>query len=107
MSNRIGCFVKNVTASGTQVRLSDVSLKVHTAIVQAKRTNTGYTMVGDETTDYGTFLGVQLGEPAAGSTPASVVFSSSREGSNEVELFDIWIDAEVNGEGVSVTYTKS
>lgn len=107
MSNRVGSFTKDVATSGTQLQLSSTSLKVNSAIVQAKRTNTGYIAVGGENADYATFLGVQLGEPAAGSTPASVLFSSSRDGANEVELADIWVDCEVNGEGVSVTWTKA
>lgn len=107
MSNRIGSFTTTVTTSGTQVQLSTTVGKVNTVIVQAKRTNTGYTAVGDSTADYATMLGIQLGEPALGATPASVTFSSSREGANEVDLADIWVDAEVNGEGVSVTYTKA
>ena len=107
MANRIGSFTKTVATSGTQLQLSTTVGKVNTVIVQALRTNTGYVAVGDSTADYATMIGVQLGEPTTGSTPASVVFSSSREGSNEVDLSDIWVDVEVNGEGVSVTWTRA
>ena len=107
MANRIGAFLKTVTTSGTQVQLSTTSLKVHTAIVQAEADNTGTITVGDSAADSATGLGVTLGIPTAGGTPASVVFSSSRDGSNEVELADIWIDSSVNGDGVKVVWTKS
>jgi len=107
MANRIGVFIKTVTTSGTQVALSTTVGKVHTAIVQAEADNTGTITVGDSSADSATGLGITLGIPSAGGTPASVVFSSSREGSQEVDLADIFIDSSVNGDGVKVVYTKA
>lgn len=105
MANRVGVFITTVTTSGTQVRLSTSDLLVHTAIVQAEHDNTGYIVVGGADVDYATGLGISLGVPAADGTPPSVVFSSSRPGSREVNLADIWIDAETNGDGVKVMYS--
>lgn len=107
MANRIGSFLKVVTTSGTQVALSATSLKVHTAVIQVEHDNTGYMAVGDSAVDFATGLGIILGVPVADQTPASVVFSSSRNGSNEVELADIYIDSEVNGDGVKVVWHKA
>jgi hypothetical protein len=107
MSNRIGNFLKTVTTGGTAVALSATSLKVNTATVQAKGDNSGYLQVGSSTVLYSSGEGVRLGIPAANSTPASIVFSSTRDGANEVELADIFIDVSVNGEGATVTWTKA
>ena len=105
MSNRIYDFIKTVTSSGTAVALSSTNLKVNTAIVQAEHDNTRYILVGGATALYSTGRGISLGVPVADTTPPSVVFSSSRDGSNEVDLNDIYIDAETNGDGVKVVYT--
>jgi len=105
MANRVKCFLKTVTTSGTQVQLSTTDLKVATAIIQAEHDNTGTITVGDDAADSATGLGITLGIPAAGGTPASVVATSSRPGSAEVNLADFWIDCSVNGDGVKVLYT--
>lgn len=107
MANRIGTFTKTVTTAGTAVALSSTTLKVSAVVVQALATNTGYIHVGDSTVLAASLLGARLGIPSAGSTPASVVFSSAHFGGNDVNLEDFYIDSTVNGEGVSVTWTKA
>lgn len=107
MSNRIGTFTKTVTTAGTRVALSSTDLKVSAVLVQALSTNTGFIHVGDVTVLASTLLGVRLGIPSSGSTPASVTFSSAHFGGNDVNLADFYIDSTVNGEGVSVTWTKA
>lgn len=101
MANRFFTFNKTVAATGTQEPLSATPLRVAVAIIQTLRTNTGYITVGALDADYATNIGVNLGVPVADSTPPSIVFRSTRE-ANEVDLAKFYIDAETNGDGVSV-----
>jgi hypothetical protein len=83
-------LVKNVTTAGTQVPLSASSLGFAEVIIQAKVTNTGYIYIGDLGVDY-TYLAL-----SAGSTV-------DLDGG---DFKDIYIDSDVNGEGVTCFYRK-
>jgi hypothetical protein len=89
---------KVITAAGTAERLSTASVGMRTVTIQALITNTGNIAIGGATVDVtpGSERGATLVPGAA------TVIGGSTEG--EDDLRDIWIDAAVNGEGVSYFY---
>lgn len=106
MANRNFVFTKTVAVSGTQEPLKPTRQLVACAVVQCLKGNTGYVTVGDAAADYAGNLGINLGVPSANSTPASAVFSSTRE-VNEVDLNAIYIDVQTGGNGVVVYCTEA
>lgn len=107
MANPVGDFLKTVTTAGTRVALSATELKVATAVVQALASNTGYITLGSSTVVASTFRGLTIEAASSGSTPASISLVSSRDGANEIDLSQIFIDSELNGNGVAVFWTKA
>ena len=102
-----GAFIKTIASTAAPEAIAAAPFKVYSAIIQALPTNTGSVQVGDLAVDYTTGLGVRLAKPVADGTPASLVLSSSREGSREVDLSKYFVDVQVNGEGVSVLWSNS
>lgn len=94
---------KAITTAGTAERL--VATKGTMAWwveIQAFRGNTGYVSVGASTTlvATGTERGVILG--ALSSKPFAI--DARPGGMGMIDLYDIWINAEVNDEGVNFVY---
>lgn len=85
---------KNVTTAGTRVQLATDSTPCLDIIVQAKRGNTGRIYVGGSLVANDDSNGVYLN--AGQSISLSVT-----------NLNQVYIDATVNGEGVSFTYTAT
>lgn len=75
-----------VTAAGTQVTLTAASIPCREVVIQAKAANTDFIYVGGS--DIAAGAGIQL---------------DAREGVtiNIDDAFKVWIDAGVNGEGVT------
>ena len=93
--------IKTVVATaGIPKRLSDVSIKTPAAVVTALETNTGAVHIGDSSIDSSTELGTPL-ESQESLELKAVDYEGTSE---EVELSDIYIDADNNGEGVIVSY---
>jgi len=96
---------KTITTAGTPERLVASETKVATVVIQALggdnangSKNTGKIKIGKS--DVSFVRGVILGIPTAGATAPSFTLESSK-GINEINLFEIWVDSGINGEGVS------
>lgn len=93
-------FDKDVTVAGTAEQLGANDLQVDSAVIQAKEGNTGKIFLGSSSVgndgQSGTFL-------TSGGT-----YNLSLAGiSGKYNLETIYLNAEVSGEGVTVTYFKS
>lgn len=85
-------FQKVVTAAGTQERLKAAEFFVRKAIICALLSNTNKVYVGGAAVSDSAF-GVELN---AGDTfPVE-----------NTDLYNIWIDTDVNGEGVAILYGR-
>lgn len=87
----------NVTTAGTAEEISPTSLQVRSAVIQAKKDNTGSIYIGssevDNSGNKGTFLN------------AGEAYTLAQDGTDELyNLNEVFIDADVSGEGVTVTY---
>ena len=85
--------LKTVTAGGTPERLVADNTSVKSCLVQALESNTGNVIIGDGSIDPATGQGIEI-------TPLN---SITLEG---VDLYDWYVDADTNGEGVSLTYSE-
>ena len=95
------CFMKTVTTAGTQVQLTTSDIRVPAIIIQAERSNTGYIYIGDSEVSSSNY-GVDLGA-ADSQTITSQTFGLAGA---TISLKDIWIDASVSTDGVSVLYLE-
>lgn len=86
--------LKTVTTKGTPEALSADHTFVKYVIVQALEANTGNVLVGDSNVDYTTDQGTQL----------APLNSMTLEG---VYLDEVYVDVDVDGEGVSITYEQT
>lgn len=90
---------KTVTTAGTQVALTSSQIVTPKVVIQAKPGNTGNIFVGTadvSSSDYGVVLA-----PGASTT---LVASHIETGESGLDLTSIWVDAAVNGEGVTFLY---
>lgn len=87
---------KSVAAAGTREALVRTRTPAAWVIVQATQTNTGKVYVGGNTVAVG--AGVTLASPGD-----SVTFPY-QGGLGAYDLKEIYVDAEVNGEGVDYDY---
>ena len=87
---------KTVTTAGTRVQLSSTQVLAVNVSIQAKAANTGVIYVGGATIS--SSRGVAL---AAGDTLALLPMARQNE---YYDLQSIWLDASVNGEGVTYAY---
>ena len=98
-----------VATAGTKVRLTDnevdpaADFTVHSLLIVAQETNTGRIFIGGSTLDKATGVGViaVLAIPTDNSIPSFDGVSSYQK------LNDLYIDAEVNGDGVYVSCEKA
>lgn len=90
---------KNVTTAGAAVPISATDLQVRSAVIQAKIANTGLIYVGSNAVDNSGDTGTAL---AAGET-----YVLAQGGSNDLyNLKATYIDADQDGEGVTVTFYR-
>ncbi len=88
----IGSGQTVVAAAGTRVQLTATSTPILSVTVKALSTNTGIIYVGGD--DVSAAIGLELINPGE---------SASVDVDN---LTDVWIDAAVNGEGVSYIFLR-
>lgn len=90
-------IAKNVTTAGTAVSISDTDLLVRSAVIQARKANTGDIAMGDQAVTNNGLSGTVLA--------ARDTYTLAEDGSNDLyNLKDIWINADASGDGVTVTY---
>lgn len=97
-------LMKAVATAGTQVTLSATDLFVLAASIQVENDNTGTIVIGGptvSTSDYGALLPI----PTAGVLSPS--FNLARPDKGNLNLKEVWIDASVSTDGVSVTYIEA
>lgn len=87
-----------VSTGGTPVRLSATPLYVKSVIVQARTANTDFVYVGDSTAQ------LQALEPRR----SLKVWGDAMDNgtSAKINLQDVWVNANVSGEGVTFTYLE-
>lgn len=92
---------KTVTAAGTAERLSATSSRYHMIVLQAECDNTGNIHIGGSSVDSSNGILLDACE--------SFTFTgSNNKGSNiPFDLYEIWIDADTNGEGVKILGIKN
>ena len=93
---------QTVTTAGIAVPLSNTSLSVAKVILQAKKSNTGYIYYGDSNVSAEDGLFLPPHTDSLNTTPKTPVISSGI--GNNVDLSNIFIDAEKDGEGVNFLY---
>lgn len=87
-----------VATAGTRQQISASNLYALSVAIQAKKANTGKIYVGDSSVS-----STRGHELAAGET--YIVDGQGKPNSlEEVNLADLYVDAQTNGEGVNVTY---
>lgn len=93
----------SVTTAGTPQRLSATSLNANSILIMAKDTNTGNVYIGHSqaTAASGKGAVLEIGD--------SYVVRGSYD-RNMLESFDlkeIWVDADISGDGVVVQYVRA
>lgn len=98
----ITSYKRTVTTAGTAVRLATSSLKVQKAAIKALSTNSGLIYIGKthNADDVSSSDGFELSAKEALSLDPYDV----RGQDTVIDLYDIWIDAATNGEGVTVIF---
>jgi hypothetical protein len=97
---------KTVATAGTRVQLiATTPTKAQGVCIQALSSNTGKIYIGDSTVVGSTLVGCGyvLGIPAGAVIPG---FSTTIQASNALDVSQFYIDADVNGEGVLVSYIR-
>ena len=84
-------FIKNVTSGGTAERVNSSGLLVRWAQVRAKAGNIGDVFIGDAT--------VSSSGPALAAGDSLIL-----RGDPFINLFDIFVDAAQDGEGIDIWY---
>ncbi|MCH8102868.1 MAG: hypothetical protein IIB28_06925 [Chloroflexi bacterium] len=84
-------FIKSVTSGGTAERVNSSDLLVRWAQVRAKAGNIGDVFIGDAT--------VSSSGPALAAGDSLIL-----RGDPFINLFDIFVDAAQDGEGIDVWY---
>lgn len=93
-----------VTTAGTRVRLSQTPINALSMAIQVRNGNTGSIYIGGD--NISSTNGLRLGPcTSASDTCVSVAFPIA-SGTGPYNLFNIWIDASVSGEGVTYTYVQ-
>jgi hypothetical protein len=88
---------KNVTTAGTAVPISDTDLLVRSAVIQARKANTGDIYVGSSAVTNNGLSGTVLA--------ARDPYTLAEDGSDDLyNLKDVYINADSSGDGVTVTY---
>jgi hypothetical protein len=93
-----GDLVLNVTTAGTRQRLNASALKVRRAIITAHTNNRDAVVIGGST------VVAALGTAGAATRRGTPLFPNDTVSVDYDDLTNIWIDAVVSGDGVSVWY---
>jgi hypothetical protein len=91
-SSAVGDGRKTVTTAGTAVQLSSTAVRANQTLVTALSTNTGTVVVGGSTV------------VAAAGTRRGTPLAANESVSFNCDPTLLWLDATVNGEGVSFSY---
>lgn len=96
-----------VPTAGTPVQVSTTRIPAHAILIEALWTNTGRVYIGDSTLVVGTKTGLLnvLPPPTGNMFPA--VSAGIPAAPNGLDLSQIWIDVQTNGEGVLVSYIQN
>lgn len=92
---------KTVSVAGTRETLASATIYCKQLFVQALSTNTGKIYIGDNTVI--ATVAIELGTPVPGVVLPAVRLVSVDE-STPINISDLYIDAEVSGEGVNIYY---
>ena len=93
----VNSVVKTVTAAGTAERISATSILVSTVTFRASKGNTNDVYIGDS--------GVGNSYPDLDANQTVTFEAPTIAGNVEgINLYNIWVDADTNGEGVDVWY---
>ncbi|MEE8364049.1 MAG: hypothetical protein V3S18_08260 [Dehalococcoidia bacterium] len=84
---------KTVTAADTAERLNAGTMLVWSAVVRAKTGNTGQVYVGD----------ASVSSSGPGIDPGDAI---DLRGDPYLNLFDVFVDADTDGEGVDIWYLE-
>ena len=84
---------RTVTAAGTAERLNTGMMLVWSAVVRAKTGNTGHVYVGDASVS-SSGPGIDAGD------------AIDLRGDPYLNLFDVFVDADTDGEGVDIWYLE-
>ena len=95
-------FTKTVTTAATAVTLKSSRTLARWVTIQALAANTGAICVGGSDVTCASNRGIRL---TAGQSFAMIAVGEKKD-TNTYDLFTIYIDASVNGEGVQVTYAQ-
>lgn len=98
-----------VAAAGTRVRLTSTQpdpsapFPVHGVLIQARFSNTGKIYVGDSTLVGSTLTGIlgQIAIPTANTIPSLSIALTLAP--NAIDLAKLYLDAEVGGEGATIS----
>lgn len=98
-TERTRLYEKNVTVAGTPEKLFPERVYANRYFITSKPSNTGavYFMVEDPTTP---------GSPGSVKLPISGLSNAAEESKN-FDMSKIWVDADVNGDGVIVKYNST
>jgi len=96
---KLTSVTKNVASAGTAERLTAAMTLTHSVEIAARDSNTGDVYIGDSTID-NTATGLSAGESMTVSAPLV------RGNQGELDLTEIFVDADTNGEGVNLTYVS-
>lgn len=94
-----GHLNKTVTTAGTRVQVSTTDLFVKKIVVAGHAANTGHIYLGDSTVASTAGLHLKVGAPP-------IVIEAGQIGGKDdlFNLKDMYVDASVNGEKVSILY---
>ena len=95
----VNSFVKNVTTAGTAERISSTDILVSSVTFRAKKGNSNDMYIGDSSVA-NTYPDLDANQ--------TVPFEAPIVNGNHtaINLKEIWVDADTNGEGVDVWYVK-
>lgn len=96
----LGMGSRNVTTAGTQLPLVATPTFVRSLVIQARRGNTQAVYIGTSAIDNATGISLLAGETLAYDGPRDKHGVSST-----FNLADIYVDSNVNGEGVTFIYS--
>jgi hypothetical protein len=95
-----------VTTGGTPVQVSTTRVGANSIMFQQIPGNTGKMYIGDSTLVKATLVGVHAVLPIPTTNILPSYTATIVEAPAGLNAAEFWVDAEVNGEGVLVSYTQ-
>ena len=99
---KLAHFKKVVTTAGTQVAITPSTIRSPKVVISAEPDNTGYIYVGDSTVS-----SADCARVLSAGDSLELSIGDYASGASGWELSSIYIDSEVNGDGVFVGYSVS